>query len=80
MKIWIICTGEKEGLRPGRCSAGDFDALSLRALEEDPGPRQEKMLPWKGKPVLAAPCPAAKRTAELLVEGEKSGKSPCLPR
>ena len=78
MKIWIICTGEKEGLRPVRCCAGDFDALSLRAQEEDPGPRQEKKLPWEGKPVLAAPCPAAKRTAALLIDGGEVREEPLL--
>lgn len=78
MKIWIICTGEKEGLRPGRCSAQDFDALSRRALEEDPGPRQEKKLPWEGKQVLVAPCPAARKTAELLIDGGTMQDEPLL--
>ncbi len=78
MKIWIICTGEKEGLRPGRCSAGDFDALSLRAQEEDPGPRQEKKLPWEGKQVLVAPCAAAEKTAALLLDGGELRTEPLL--
>ena len=80
MKIWIICTGKKEGLRPVRCSAGDFDALSLRAQEEDPGPRQEKKLPWEGKPVLAAPVPPRKGRRRCSSTGEKSGTSRCWPR
>ena len=78
MKIWIICTGEKEGLRPKRCSAQDFDALSRRAMEEAPGPREEKKLPWEGKQVLVAPCPAGKRTAELLVDGGELREEPLL--
>ncbi len=78
MKIWIICTGEKEGLRPKRCSAQDFDALSRRAMEEDPGPRQEKKLPWEGKQVLTAPCPAAEKTAALLIDGGEVQAEPLL--
>ena len=78
MKIWIICTGEKEGLRPKRCSAKDFDALALRAAREDPGPREEKKLPWEGKQVLTAPCPAAEKTAALLIDGGEVRTEPLL--
>ncbi len=84
MKLWIICTGEKEGLWPARCGAAEFDALVHRAQEEDPGPREEKKLPWEGLPVLVAPSPAAARTAELCVEGglvqAEPLLSPVLPR
>lgn len=78
MKIWIICTGEKNGFWPRSCSAKDFDELSRRATEEDPGPREEKKLPWKGNLVLVAPCPAAGFTAELLVDGGKVQIEPLL--
>ena len=78
MKIWIICTGEKEGLRPKRCGPEDFDAFSRRALEDDPGPREEKKLPWKGNQVLAAPCPAAEKTAALLIDGGELRIEPLL--
>ncbi len=84
MKIWIICTGEKEGLWPARCDAAGFEALTQRALEEDPGPREEKKLPWAGKAVLLAPCPAARKTAGLCVEGgelrEEALLAPVRPR
>ena len=72
MKIWIICTGEKEGLRPKRCSAQDFDALSRRAMEEAPGPREEKKLPWEGK--------LQKGRRNCSWTGESSGKSHCWSR
>ena len=78
MKIWIICTGEKEGLRPKRCCAQNFDALSRRAMEEAPGPREEKKLPWEGKQVLVAPCLAAEKTAELLIDGGEVRTEPLL--
>ncbi len=69
MKIWIICTGEKENLSPSRCGAAEFEERSRRAQEEDPGPRQEKKLPWEKGQILIAPTPAARRTAELCVAG-----------
>ena len=78
MKIWIICTGEKEDLWPARCGAADFEALCRRAQEEDPGPKEEKKLPWEKGLVLIAPCPAARRTAELCVDGGSLSEEPLL--
>ena len=84
MKIWIICTGEKEKLWPARCDGAAFSRLARRSAEEDPGPREEKKLPWQDRPVLVAPCPAAAKTAELCVEGgrvrEEELLSPVIPR
>ena len=84
MKIWIICTGEKEGLWPARCDGESFTRLARRAAEEDPGPREEKKLPWEGRPVLIAPCPAAAGTAALCVAGgtvrEEALLTPVIPR
>ena len=50
MKIWIICTGEKEDLWPARCDGESFTRLARQAAQEDPGPREEKKLPWRGLP------------------------------
>lgn len=69
MKIWIVCTGEKEGLWPARCDGERFAALCRLAQEEEPEKREEKKLPWEGGSVLIAPTPAAKRTADLCIEG-----------
>lgn len=78
MKIWIICTGEKEGFWPARCSAAAFAELSRRAREEDPGPREEKKLSWGKGRILIAPCHAARRTAELCVDGGEAAEEPLL--
>ncbi len=78
MKIWIICTGEREGFWPSRCSAAAFEDLSRRALEEDPGPRQEKKLSWRNGAVLIAPAPAARKTAELCVDGGRLAEEELL--
>lgn len=83
MKIWIICTGEKAGLWPKRCSAAAFDRLSRQAQEEIPGPREEKKLPWKER-VFIAPTPAARETAKLLLDGgmpiEEELLAPVIPQ
>ena len=83
MKIWIICTGEKTGLWPSRCSAAEYDTLSRKAQEEIPGPREEKKLPWKER-IFIAPTPAARETARLLLDGgtviEEELLAPVIPR
>lgn len=78
MKIWIVCTGEKKSLWPRRCDAKEYDTLCRRATEEDPGPREEKRLPWAGKQVLVAPCLAAEKTAALCIGGGEDRAEPLL--
>ncbi len=77
MKIWIICTGEAEGLWPKRCSAAEFETLARMASQREPEERPEKKLKWGGL-VLHAPCAAAAKTAEICVEGGVRREEPLL--
>ncbi len=78
MKIWIICSGEREGLWPRRCDAAAFTACARRAAEEAPEPRQERKMKAGEETVLLAPTAAARRTAELCVEGGALREEPLL--
>lgn len=78
MKIWIVCSGEREGLWPKRCSAAEFEQAALLSRTEEPTERGEKKLPGEGRLVLVAPTPAARRTAELCVEGGERREEPLL--
>ncbi|MBR5094515.1 MAG: hypothetical protein IK095_05425 [Oscillospiraceae bacterium] len=78
MKIWIVCTGEAEGLWPARCDAQTFEAAARRAVEEVPADRGEKKISGEGRTVYCAPLPAARRTAELCVAGGELRKEPLL--
>ena len=69
MKIWIVCTGEAEGIWPERCDGQGFEAAARRAVDTAPGEWQEKPLDAAGRAVYFAPSPAARRTAELCVRG-----------
>ena len=33
MKIWIVCTGEAEGIWPERCDGQGFEAAARRAVD-----------------------------------------------
>ena len=78
MRIWIVCTGEREGIWPKRCDAGTFTACARRAAEEEPEERQERKLNAAGETVLIAPTPAARRTAALCTEGGTLREEPLL--
>lgn len=78
MKIWILVTGEEEGLWPRRCGAAEFAEAVRRAAEEPPRSREERKLSAEGWEVLIAPSPAARRTAELCVEGGSRLEEPLL--
>ena len=78
MKIWIICCGEREGVWPQRCDAAAFTACARRAAEEAPEPRQERKMKAGEETVLLAPTAAARRTAELCVEGGALREEPLL--
>ena len=69
MKIWIICTGEAEGLWPRRCDAAAFEQTARRAWETAPGKREEKKLNWEGRLVYAPPTDAARQTAAICLQG-----------
>ena len=78
MKIWIICTGEREGLWPKRCDAKSFTECARRAAEEAPGERQERKMDAGEEPVLLPDTAAARRTAELCVTGGVLTAEPLL--
>ena len=78
MKIWIVCTGEPEGLRPKRCTAEEFEQAAARAAAAEPERSGEKKIAGEGRLVLTAPCPAARRTAALCVDGGERRDEPLL--
>ncbi len=78
MKIWIICTGEAEGLWPKRCTAAEFEEAARLAAEREPEEHPEKKLSGEGRIIYTAPTAAARKTAALCVEGGELREEPLL--
>ena len=78
LKIWIVCTGEREGVWPKSCGAAEFEQAAALAASSEPEDRGEKKISGAGRLVLTAPCPAARKTAELCVDGGELREEPLL--
>ncbi len=78
MKIWIVCTGEREDLWPKRCTAAEFEQAALRSASDAPERTGEKKISGEGRRVLVAPTAAARRTAALCVDGGELREEPLL--
>jgi hypothetical protein len=78
MKLWIICTGEPENIWPGRCTAEEFERIAELASQTGSMDREERKLNGEEMLLLAAPCAAARRTAELCVSGAELREEPLL--
>jgi hypothetical protein len=78
LKIWIVCTGEGEGLWPKHCSAAEFEQAASRRDTVEPEECREKKISGEGRLILVAPTPAARKTAELCVNGGELREEPLL--
>ena len=78
MRIWIVCTGEAEGIWPASCDWESFEAAARQAIEDDSFSHGEKKLSAAGRLVCFAPCPASRRTAALSFEDGELREEPLL--
>ena len=66
MKLWILCAAEADMTWPERCSAEEYRAACLRALESAPKGIPQKPIPAAGRSVYVSRSPLAQASARAV--------------
>ena len=78
MKIWILCCGKAEQPLPGRCSAGEFEALCLQEAEAPIARQAVHPFRLDAPRLYVAPGRAARETAALFFPDAQPAEEPLL--
>ena len=66
MKLWILCAAEADMVWPERCTAGEYRAACLKALESAPKAIPQKPIPAAGRSVYVSRSPLAQASARAV--------------